>query len=149
MTCLQNLPRRSKRCLPDRIGEPLEIPKLANHTWPSDFVMDALWSGRRLRTLNVNDDFNRESLRIEIDTSLFSARMIPALDELLELRCAPKRLRLDDGPEFISAALAQSAQRYGVSLIHIQPRKPTRNAYIERFNHTSIRGAGPFRLHDT
>lgn len=131
-----NLPRRGKRRLPDRIREPLEIPRVANHTWSADFMADALWSGRRFRTFNVNDDFNRESLRIEIDTSLPSARVVRALDELVELRGAPKRLRLDNGPEFISAALKQWAQRYGVSLIHIQPGKPTQNAYIERFNRT-------------
>ena len=38
------------------------------------------------RTFNVLDDYNRESLRIEIDTSLPSARIVRALDELVELR---------------------------------------------------------------
>ena len=91
---------------------------------------------RLLAIRNVNDDFNRESLRIEIDTSLPSARVIRALDELIELRGPPKRLRLDNGPELISAALHQWAQRHGVELVHIQPGKPTQNAYIERFNRT-------------
>jgi putative transposase len=131
-----NLPRRGKRRLPDRIREPLEVPMHANHTWSADFMADALWSGRRFRTFNVNDDFNRESLRIEIDTSLPSQRVIRALDELVELRGAPRRLRLDNGPEFISAALRQWAQQHGIELIHIQPGKPTQNAYIERFNRT-------------
>jgi putative transposase len=57
-----NSPRRGKRRLPDRIREPLEVPLHANHhTWSADFMADALWSGRRFRTFNVNDDFNRES----------------------------------------------------------------------------------------
>ncbi len=71
-----NLPRRGKRRLPDRIRAPLEIPQAANHTWSADFMSDALWSGRRFRTFNINDDFNRESMKIEIDTSLPSARVI-------------------------------------------------------------------------
>jgi putative transposase len=125
-----------KRRLPDRIRKPSAIPSQANHTWSADFMADALWSGRRFRTFNVNDDFNRESLRIEIDTSLPSLRVIRALDELMELRGAPQRLRLDNGPEFISAALRQWAQRHGVELLHIQPGEPTQNAYIERFNRT-------------
>jgi putative transposase len=62
--------------------------------------------------------------------------VVRALDELVELRGAPKRLRLDNGPELISAALRQWAQRHGVDLVHIQPGKPTQNAYIERFNRT-------------
>lgn len=41
-----------------------------NETWSADFMADALWSGRRFRTFNVIDDFSREALRLEIDTSL-------------------------------------------------------------------------------
>lgn len=131
-----NFPRRGKRGLPERIREPLEIPMYANHTWSADFMADALWSGRRFRTFNVNDDFNRESMKIEVDTILPSSRVIRALDELVELRGAPQRLRLDNGPEFISAALKHWARHHRVELVHIQPGEPTQNAYIERFNRT-------------
>lgn len=131
-----NLPRRGKRRLPDRIREPLEIPMQANHIWSADFMADALWSGRRFRTFNVNDDYNRESLHIEIDTSLPSQRVIRALDQLVERRGAPHRLRLDNGPEFISAALNHWAREHSIELLHIQPGQPTQNAYIERFNRT-------------
>lgn len=131
-----NLPRRGRKRLPDRIRDPLEIPAIANDTWSADFMADALWSGRRFRTFNVTDDFNRECLKIEIDTSLPSVRVIRALDELVELRGVPRRLRLDNGPEFTSAALRDWAQRHRVELVHIQPGKPTQNALIERFNRT-------------
>lgn len=96
----------------------------------------ALWSGRRFPTFNVNDDFNRESLRIEIDTNLPSRRVVRALDELAALRSAPQRLRPDNGPEFISTARRQWAERHGVALLHIQPGKPTQSADFERFNQT-------------
>jgi putative transposase len=62
--------------------------------------------------------------------------VIRALDELVELRGAPRRLRLDNGPEFISVALRDWASRHNVELVHIQPGKPTQNALIERFNRT-------------
>lgn len=75
-----NLPRRGKKRLPDRIRDPLEIPAAANDTWSADFMADALWSGRRFRTFNVTDDHNRECMKIEIDISLPSARVIRALD---------------------------------------------------------------------
>ena len=131
-----NWPRRGKKRLPERICKPLGVPERANDTWSADFMADALWSGRRFRTFNVNDDFNRESLRIEIDTSLPAARVIRALDELIELRGTPRRLRLDNGPEFISTLMKHWAQHRGIELAHIQPGKPTQNAYIERFNRT-------------
>lgn len=67
----------------------------------------AIWSGRRFRTFNVTDDFNRESLRIDIDTSQPFPCVIRTRDELIELCGAPQRRRLDNGLEFISAALRQ------------------------------------------
>ena len=79
-------------------------------------MADALWSGRHFSTFNVNDDFNRESLRIEVDTSLPSARVIRAMNELIEVRGTPSRLRLDNGLEFISNALGLWAAqlRHGI-----------------------------------
>lgn len=131
-----NLPRRGKKRLPARIREPLEVPLLPNETWSADFMADSLWSGRRFRTFNVLDDYNRQALRIEIDTSLPAARIVRALDELVEVRGKPKRLRMDNGPEFVSKALADWAVHHGITLQFIQPGKPTQNAYIERFNRT-------------
>ena len=92
-------------------------------------MSDALWSGRRFRTFNVIDEYNREGLRIEIDTSLPAARVIRALNELVEVRGAPLSIRLDNGPEFIAHALAEWAKTKGIALNHIQPGKPTQNAY--------------------
>ena len=72
-----NLPRRGKKRLPARFRQPLEAGKQPSQGWSCDFMPDALWSGRRFRTFNVIDEFNREALRIEIDTSLPAARVIP------------------------------------------------------------------------
>ena len=131
-----NFPRRGKKRLPERVRAPLAVPAHCNETWSADFMSDALWSGRRFRTFNVIDDFNRESLRIEIDTSLPAQRVIRALDELIEVRGRPRRLRLDNGPELVSHALAAWARQHAIELVFIQPGKPTQNAYIERFNRT-------------
>ncbi len=131
-----NLPRRGKKRLPARIKQPLHAAGQPNQGWSCDFMADALWSGRRFRTFNVIDEFNREGLRIEVDTSLPAARVIRALNELVEVRGAPLSIRLDNGPEFIANALAQWAQSKGIALQHIQPGKPTQNAYVERFNKT-------------
>jgi putative transposase len=131
-----NFKRRGKKRLPSRIREPLGAPAAPNQTWSADFMADALWNGRRFRTFNVLDDFNREALRIEIDTSLPARRVVRAFDELVEVRGKPARIRLDNGPEFISRELAGWAAEQGIALQFIQPGQPTQNAYIERFNRT-------------
>lgn len=97
-------------------------------------MSDALWSGRRFRTLNVIDDFNRECLRIEIDASLPAARVVRALEELTEVRGVPQCIRLDNGLEFIAQALKQWAQDKGIALNHIQPS--ARQADAERLRRT-------------
>jgi putative transposase len=131
-----NIKRRGKRRLPARIKAPLVVPERPNEVWSADFVSDALWSGRRFRTFNVMDDFNRESLAIEIDTRLPAPRVVRALDQLIEIRGKPTKLRLENGPELISEALAKWANKNGVNLMFIQPGRPMQNGFIERFNRT-------------
>ncbi len=128
--------RRAKRRLPERVKVPLAIPARQNEVWSADFMADALWSGRRFRTFNVIDDYNREVLRIEIDTSLPAKRIVRALDELVELRGKPAALRLDNGPELVSDVLEQWARRHGIERLFIQPGRPMQNGLIERFNRT-------------
>ena len=82
------------------------------------------------------DDYNREALWIEVDTSIPAERVIRVLEVLLLWRGAPKQIRLDNGPELISQRLAEWAQERSSKLAHIQPGKPAQNAYIERFNRT-------------
>ena len=106
-----NFKRRGKKRLPDRIREPLANPMAPNEAWSADFMADALWNGRRFRTFNVLDDYNREALRIEIDTSLPAVRVVRALNELVEVRGKPSRIRLDNGPEFISHEPKREAPR--------------------------------------
>jgi putative transposase len=84
----------------------------------------------------VLDDFNRETLRIEVDISLPAARVVRALNELIELRGRLQKLRMYYGPELTSGILAKWAKRRGVELLFLRPRGPMQNSYIERFNHT-------------
>lgn len=97
-------------------------------------MSDALSNGRRFRTFNVIDDYSREVLAIEIDLSLPSRRVIRVLERLVEYRGAPMKIRMDNGPEFISVELAGWAEQKGILLEYIQPGRPMQNGYIERFN---------------
>jgi putative transposase len=103
-------------------------------------MSDTLWDGRRLRTFNVVDDFNREALAVEIDLNLPAARAIRMLERILAWRGYPQQLRLDKGPEFVSAGLADWAEQRGVELCFIQPGKPMQNGFVERFNGSYRRG---------
>jgi putative transposase len=79
---------------------------------------------QNFRLFNVIDDFNREGLNIEVDFSLPSERVIRSLEQIIEWRGKPGKTRCDNGPEYISAALATWAQRRGIHLDFIQPGKP-------------------------
>lgn len=131
-----NLRIKPKKRYPSRNPVPLDDAARPNDCWSLDFMSDSLTDGRWYRTLNVIDDFNREGLAIEVDHSLPSARVTRVLDQVAEERGYPRKLRSDNGPEFVAQAMANWAEDNEVQLIPIQPGKPTQNAYIERYNRT-------------
>lgn len=106
----------------------LVVPSIINETWSMDFMHDQLEDGRSFRLLNILDDCNREGLGIEVDFSLPSGRVIRTLDRLIEWRGKPNRLRCDNGPEYISGALATWAERNHIQMEFIQPGNPQQNA---------------------
>jgi len=102
-----NMRKRPKRKLPKRERQPLEVPRELNHTWSMDFVSDALASGHKFRVLSIMDDYSREALSATPDTPISSKRVVRILDQILEYRDKPKRLRIDNGPEFIASIMEQ------------------------------------------
>ena len=131
-----NQPRRTKRRLPMREPLALWVPQQPNRVWSADCMSDALYCGLRFRTFNVIDDFNREALTIEIDTSLRAGRLIRVFERLRDTRGLPDMLRVDNGPELLGQVFIDWMREHGVLLQYIQPGKPNQNAYIERFNRT-------------
>ena len=129
-----NIRRRAKKRLPARVKQALFQPKKINQVWSIDFMSDSLWNGRRYRLLNIIDDFNREVLSIEADTSLPTLRVIKVLDKLIFSRGIPEMIRVDNGPEFISNKLDAWCKDHKIQLVFIQPGKPMQNGYIERLN---------------
>lgn len=129
-----NIRRRAKRRLPARVKQPLQQPSAANQTWSIDFMSDALHDNRKLRTFNVLDDYNRECLCIEIDTSLPTLRITRMLGQLTEQRGKPQTIRCDNGPEFISKTFVDWCNHRNIEISYIQPGRPMQNSYIERFN---------------
>lgn len=131
-----NLRIKPRRRLERERPDPLHPPSLPNQIWSMDFMSDQLWNGRKFRTLNVLDDFNREGLGIDVDFSLPAERVTRCLDQIIEWRGKPAMIRVDNGPEYVSSKLMNWAEKHRITLCYIQPGKPQQNAYIERFNRT-------------
>lgn len=126
-----NLTRKRKRRLPVRKRHALESPEQVNQVWSMDFMSDALYSNRRFRTLNIIDDYNRECLWIEAGLSIGSKYMVNLLDWIIQERGKPKAIRVDNGPEFISANFTNFCHKHRIEIRYIQPGKPVQNAFIE------------------
>lgn len=131
-----NIRRKHKRRLPNREKLPLEQPTSINQKWSMDFMSDALTDGRKFRTFNLLDDFNREVLAVEADTSLPAKRVVRVLERVIWERGKPSFIRVDNGPEFISSTLEAFCKDQGITLQFIKPGKPMQNGFVERLNRT-------------
>lgn len=114
--------------------EPLELPANRNAVWSMDFVMDALFNGRRIKILAIVDDCTKELVDLVVDFGISGRYVTRILDNAARIRGFPEAIRTDQGPEFTSHVMDQWAYDNGVKLKLIQPGKPTQNAYIESFN---------------
>lgn len=131
-----NIRRKRKKRIPSRVKEPLIQTERINQIWSMDFMSDALVSGRKVRLLNVMDDFNREVLSIEADISIPGERVTRVLEQIIDWRGKPEEIRVDNGPEFLSWAFVSYCSEKNIRIRYIQPGKPVQNAYIERLNRT-------------
>jgi putative transposase len=126
--------KRLKRRVAFGRGDPAPIVTTCNERWSLDFVHDTLRNGRRIRTLNIVDDFTRECLAIEVDTSISGSRVARVLDRIADERGLPKTIVMDNGTQLTSLAMLAWSAEHRVRLHYIAPGKPTQNAFIESFN---------------
>lgn len=120
-------PRRRKANI---VRVPIAKPTRLNEVWSMDFIHDRLENGRKLKVLNVVDDFSRRCVGQIIADSITGKRLVEFFDSL---DCKPVALRCDNGPEFWSRAFQAWAQDK-VKIDFIQPGKPQQNAFVESFN---------------
>ncbi len=127
---------RKRKRLVSVLRVPMAAPSGPNQRWSMDFVSDQLGpTGRRFRSLKVVDDFTRECLAIEVDTSLTGSRIAEVLERIIFIREAkPRSIVIDNGPEFTGRDLDSFTHANGIKLDFIRPGKPVENAFIESFN---------------
>ena len=79
--------------------------------WTS--VSDETSDLRRIKLLNVVDELTREALAVEAAHSIDADGVLAAVERLVAHRGAPAHLRMDNGPELISAALRDWCRIWG------------------------------------
>jgi putative transposase len=102
--------------------------------WAYDFVFDACANGQQLKCLAVIDEHTRECLAIDVAGSIRSNRVIEVLSKLVSVHGAPKYLRSDYGPEFVSRAILKWLLEANINMAYIDPGKPWLNGMNESFN---------------
>lgn len=132
--CGLQVPRKRPRRRP-AVSRPRPIPATgANHVWAYDFVFDMCANGQQLKCLTVIDEYTRECLAIDVAGSIRSGRVIEVLSKLVSVHGAPKYLRSDNGPEFVSRAVLRWLAQANIDTACIDPGKPWQNGSNESFN---------------
>ncbi len=121
-----------KKILPLRI--PMPPASNPNEVWSMDFMSDTYADGRKFRVLTIIDDFSRVSPGILAHRSIPGKKVTDFVDQISVFYGYPERIRVDNGPEFISSTFHCWATRRNIAIEHTRPGKPSDNAYIESFN---------------
>jgi putative transposase len=116
-------------------GRPRPLPATAaGYLWACDFVFDACANGQQLKCLTIIDEYTRECLAIDVAGSIRSTRVIEVLSRLVSVHGAPRYLRSDNGPEFVSRAILKWLTESNIDTAFIDPGKPWLNGMNESFN---------------
>jgi putative transposase len=117
------------------IHRPRPLPATgAHHLWAYDFVFDGCANGQQLKCLTLVDEYTRECLAIDVAGSIRSGRVIEVLAKLVSVHGAPKYLRSDNGPEFVSRAILRWLTDQNINMALIDPGSPWQNGLNESFN---------------
>lgn len=126
--------RRPRRRRTDRKAPYPIVATRPNQVWTYDFVHDTCANGQRLKILTLTDEFTRESLAIEVATTIRAAHVLAVLEQVIGQHGAPAYVRSDNGPEFVAQAVQRWLQLRQVQTVYIEPGSPWQNAYGESFN---------------
>jgi len=105
-----------------------------NHVWSYDFVEDRTMDGRKIKFLNIIDEYTRECLASVPRRSWKGNNVTEVIADLILTKGTPEYLRSDNGPEFTKKALVTWLQSVGVITTFIAPGSPWENGFCESFN---------------
>jgi putative transposase len=124
-------PRRRVACVTREV-RPAAL--MRNECWSMDFVSDQLFDDRRVRVLVIVENYTRECLALEASAKIRGIDVVTTLERITRDHGFPKRIKVDNGPEFISKDLDRWAYWNHVELDFSRPGKPSDNALVEAFN---------------
>jgi putative transposase len=120
--------RRRRKKTKNRHAGSAPVAAAPNNMWAIDFCFDATTDGRAIKITNIVDEHTRESLDGPIDRSVDADKHVDHLDKLAAVRCFPRYLCCDNGPELISNALADWAkdrtEKEKTTITFIEPGAP-------------------------
>jgi len=129
--------RRRKRWKRAKVQAQPNVPCIAerpNHVWCYDFIEDGLIDGRKMRILNILDEFTREWLAVKAGASMSGRAVASALERLFHERGVPAFVRSDNGGEFIAAEVKEALIAVGAMPSYIAPGSPWQNGFVESFH---------------
>ncbi len=115
-------------------SNPIALTTKPNEQWAIDMMSDALIDGRKVRTLNMIDHYNRLCVGIAASHNMPAVRVIEQLERAIEKYGKPAGIRTDNGPEFTSKRFQLWLHNNEIEWIKIPKGRPDQNAIIERFN---------------
>ena len=121
------LKRKKKKCFPPRVVN--KRASSPNEIWSMDFVSDSLVNSRKLRSLTVIDHYSRFVPGVFVDHSISGPVVTKELDQMIIKYGRPKKIQVDNGPEFTSKAMLEWSLKNEIELIFTRPGKPTDNAF--------------------
>jgi putative transposase len=124
--------RKRRRVRPD--DPERRVATRPNEVWALDFQFDETADHRRLKLLNIVDEFTREALAMPVGRTCDADAVVATIETLAAERGRPDHLRMDNGPELIAWALRDWCRLSGTGTIYIEPGSPWENPYVESFN---------------
>ncbi len=127
--------RKRQRLGTSTIASSRLAPFRPDQVWALDFQFDQTADGRRLKLLNIIDEFTREALATTVGRNIDADDVVAEIERIcIERRTTPNYIRMDNGPELTAHAVRDWCRFNRTGVSYIEPGSPWQNGFIESFN---------------